>query len=166
MSRKIPPRDPWSAYRREVVAERRIGKGRKCICGESRPEALIPGTNPVSCAKCDRIRRRRTTNDDHHPFGRANNPLTLSLPVNDHRADLSAAQNDWPRKTLANEHGSPLLASAAAIRGYGDLMLYLAREHLLPAAEILELLDTKLERKHGKNYGKKLKLTTFETKSK
>lgn len=165
MPRKIPPRNPWLAYRREVIAARRIGKGRKCACGESRPEALIPGSNPMICARCDRIAHGRKTDDGHHLFGLAN-PLIISIPVNDHRADLSAAQNDWPRKTLANKHGSPLLVSAAAIRGYGDLMLYLVREHLLSAADILELLDTKLERKHGKRYWKKLKLTAFEPKSK
>src|SRR5260370_11586133 len=109
MSRTIPPRDPWAAYRREVVAVRRIGKGRKCTCGESRPEALIPGSNPMICARCDRIAHGRKTDDGHHVFGQAISPLSISIPVEDNRADLSAPQNSCPRITQASKHDTLFL---------------------------------------------------------
>jgi hypothetical protein len=89
----------------------------------------------------------------------------MSIPVNDHRADLSVAQHDWPRKTLENEEGSPLLVAAAVIRGFTDILLYLVQEYLLHVADLLELLDTSLERKVGKKYWRKMKLKAFEPKS-
>jgi hypothetical protein len=84
----------------------------------------------------------------------------LLVPVNDHRAVLSPAQYDWPRKTLENRYGSPTLVHAAKIRGSGDLLPYLYEEHVLPVAEYLERLDTLLTRKYGKRYWKKMKLGT------
>ena len=165
MARKIPPRNPRVAYRRSVVAARRFAIGTKCICGESRPEALVPGTKPTICYKCGRKFRKRKTRENHHLFGESNSPFTMSVPVNDHRAALSTAQYDWPRKTLQNEEGSPSLASAAFIRGFTDIIVYLIDEVLLPIAEMLEVLDTILKRKLGKKYWKKTKLKAFEPKS-
>jgi hypothetical protein len=52
--------------------------------------------------------------DAHHVAGKANSPITVPVPVNDHRACLSVAQADWPKSTLMNAHGSPLLAAAAS----------------------------------------------------
>src|SRR5271169_4105615 len=117
MARKIPPRNPRATYRRRAVAARRFGPGAKCKCGESRPEALIPGSKPVICAACDRRKRGRRKTDDHHMVGEANGPLTMRVPVNDHRGFLSPLQSEWPRKTLENPNGNPLLAKAAFIRG-------------------------------------------------
>jgi hypothetical protein len=161
----LPPRDPRAAHRRKVIAARRVGLGKKCTCGESRPEALIAGEDPAICARCDRKRRRWETSDYHHIFGIANSPVKISTPVTDHRASLSVSQQDWPRETLENRDGSPLLAAAAKIRGFGDFVLYLIQEHLLPGAEILEYLDAFLKRKLGKKYWKKMKLKAFEPPS-
>lgn len=158
------PRDPRAAFRRKVIAARRAGLGRKCACGESRPEALIPGEDPAICASCDRERRGRKMSDSHHIFGVANSPVTVLTPVNDHRAILSVAQQNWPRETLENREGSPMLAAAAKIRGFADFVLYLIQEHLLPIAGLLESLDTWLTRKLGKKYWKKMKLKAFEPK--
>lgn len=165
MEEGLSPRDPRAAHRRKVVAARRVGLDKKCTCGESRPEALIPGEDPAICARCDRKRRRWKTSDHHHIFGIANSPVKVSTPVNDHRACLSVSQQNWPRETLENSDGSPLLVSAAKIRGFGDFVLYLIQEHLLPAAEILERLDTILKRNLGKKYWKKMKLRAFEPPS-
>ena len=147
MARQTPPRDPKAMYRRETVAARRFGIGEKCACGESRPEALIAGTKPTMCCECDRKTHGRKTRDDHHLFGKANSPLTMSILANDHRACLNTAQYAWPRKTLENKDGSERLAGAAVIRGFTDTMLYLLREHLLPVADILEHLDTIVRKK-------------------
>jgi hypothetical protein len=160
----IPP-DPRSAHRRGVVAARRAGIGNKCACGELRPEALISGRVPAVCFSCDRERLGWKKSDRHHLFGAANSPVTVSGPVNDHRACLSVWQQRWPQETLKNQYGSPLLAAAAKIRGFSDFVLYLMNEHLLPIAQMLELLDTTLRKKRGTKYWKKLKLEAFEPES-
>lgn len=165
LGKKLPPREPRSAYRREAIAARRIGEGRKCACGEARPEALISGGDPIICFKCDRRQKTRRLTDAHHLAGRANSPIMILVPVNDHRAELSAAQYDWPRKTLQNPNRSPLLSAAAHLRGFADLMVYLLRVFLLWIADMLELLDTILERKLGQKWWKNTKLDSFEPKS-
>jgi len=165
MSRKIPPRNPRAAYRRQAVAERRRGIGAKCKCGESRPLTLIPGSDPTVCAACDRRKRGRRKSDNHHILGEANGPLTMRVPVNDHRGFLSRLQSEWPRTTLENSEGNPLLTKAASIRGYIDTSAYLHEQLLLPAAELLELLETREKRRGGKNKIKRTKLKAFERKS-
>lgn len=165
LGRKLPPRDPRSAYRREAIAARRIGEGNKCACGEDQPEALIAGSDPMTCAKCSRRRKGWKQTDDHHIAGKANNPTaTIGIPVNDHRADLSTAQQDWPKRTLQNPDHSPVLSAAAHIRGFADLIVYLLKTFLLWVAEMLELLDTIFERKLGKKWWKDTKLESFEPK--
>lgn len=160
MPRKLQTANARARHRRETLAIRRVGLGKKCACGESRPEAIIPGSRPTTCAKCDRARRQHNEWDRHHVFGEANSPVFILNPVNDHRAWLSVAQQDWPRRTLQNKYGSPNLVDAAAIRGFGDLLTYLYQKHVLPAAERLERLDTYLTRKYGKRYWKQIKLDT------
>jgi hypothetical protein len=162
MGTQISPENPRAAHRRKTIAARRIGEGNHCACGEDRPEALIAGSNPLVCAECDRRREYRTTRDDHHIAGAANNPITIAIRVNDHRAVLSTAQYSWPPKTLQNPDGSPLLSAGAHIRGYADVMLYLMKEFLLWIARMLELLDTILEQKMGRKWWRSTKLKSFE----
>jgi hypothetical protein len=155
MAKKRPPRDPRAAYGREVIAARRVGEGRKCTkCGETRPRALIPSSDPTICAKCDRKKRRRKTKDNHHIAGKANNDMTITIDVNDHRAELSEAQRDWPRKTLENPARSPLLSGAGHTRGFIDMKTYMAEEFLLWIAEMLE-----------QGWWKRTKLRRFEPKT-
>lgn len=163
MTTKIPAQDPRAAHRREGIAERRVGEGNRCACGEDRPEALIPGSDPLTCFECDRKTNRKTTTDAHHIAGAANNRgATIIVPVNDHRAELSVAQQDWPRKTLQNPDRSPLLSAAAHIRGFIDTIVYLITKFLLWIAGMLELLDTTLEKKLGQKWWKHTKLKSFE----
>ncbi len=138
MDKKPPQSDPIGAYQRGATAARRIGNGKQCACGESRPEALIENSVPVVCAACDRKKRGYTTMDDHHFAGKANNPATVPVPVNDHRASLTVAQADWPAETRNNPDGSPLLAAAACIRGFADWVVYLIQKGVLWIAEMLE----------------------------
>ncbi len=166
MSRRLPKRDPIAAYKREVTAARRIGVGAQCGCGEARPEALLAGSNPIICAECDRKRKGMTTTDDHHVGAEANDPTKIPAPVNDHRAELSGAQADWPKRTLENPDGSPLLAGAGCIRGYVDTTLYLAERILLPRAEMLEILDEYLVNELGPKWWKETKLEQFQGKNK
>jgi hypothetical protein len=146
----IIPRDPAAAYRRKAIASRRVGKDAACeACGETRPEALIPNSKPITCAACDRKRKGATTMDDHHFAGESNSPVTVPTPVNDHRAELSVAQQNWPKETRENPDGCPLLAGAACVRGFIDYIVYLIRKGLLCVAEMLEAFSAYFKEKLG-----------------
>jgi hypothetical protein len=138
MSRKRFVRDPIRAHQREVTAARRVGEGSKCACGEQRPLALIAGRSPITCAECDRKKRGKVTIDRHHIAGKANSPITVAVPVNDHRALLSEAQYDWPQSTLQNPDNNTNRMLAARVRGYIDIHEYLFDKLLREVAEILE----------------------------
>ena len=165
MPRKLPQRDPGAAYQRKAAAARRFPLGSRCSCGEMRPEAFVPGTNPLICTACDRLKRGKNVRDNHHVAGEANNSVTVPVPVNDHRADLSTAQYDWPKKTLENPNGSPLLVGAASIRGFLDTNAYLTEKLILPQAEILEYLDALLTEKFGPDWWKETELEQFRPRS-
>lgn len=164
MSREEEPGDQIRRYQRKAAASRRVGKNKKCPCGELRPEALVPGTKPAKCAACARRKQGKTTEDSHHPAGRANNPAAIRAPVNDHRAELSPAQYDWPSETLQNPKGSPLLAAAACIRGFVDTIFYLIKELLLWIPDMLEKLDALLALKLGRKWWVGTELETFAPK--
>ena len=149
MPPKIPQRDPAAAHGRKVRAARRVGLNSQCACGEKRPEALIAGSKPIMCAACKRIKEGKKTLDNHHITGKANSPMTIPVSVNDHRAELSVAQDDWPKETLENPDASPLLAGAARIRGFVDTIIYLIKKLLLWGAEMLETLDGFLAERLG-----------------
>jgi hypothetical protein len=149
MDPKLPQRDPGPASVRKANRKRCVGIGAQCACGETRPEALIANSNPTICAACDRKNKGKTIVDEHHPFGKANNPTTISVWVNDHRADLSPPQYGWPKRTLENPEGSPVLAGAAGIRGFVDTVVYLINRGILWIAEALEWLDAFLREKLG-----------------
>jgi hypothetical protein len=139
--KKKPGRDPIAAFERENRAARRVGQGSRCKCGEQRPLALIPGSQPTICADCQREKLGHSLLDNHHPAGKANDPTTIPIPVNDHRAVLSPEQYEWPQETWDNPSGSPILAGAACRRGYCETACYLVSSLLIPQAEMLEALD-------------------------
>lgn len=161
MARKLPPRDPVREEHHRTMAARRVGTDGKCACGESRPEALIPGSKPIICAECQRKQKEKTMMDAHHVAGRSNSPVTIPVPVNDHRAVLSPAQYDWPKKTLENPDESPLLAGAGCIRGFVDTGIYLMERLLLWTADMLEALDALLSEKLGPKWWCKTDLDKF-----
>jgi hypothetical protein len=82
--------------------------------------------------------------DQHHIGGRANSPITISIPANDHRAELSVLQQDWPKETLENPEGCPLRKGAACIRGFRDTLVHLIDQFLLWVADMLERVSAKL----------------------
>lgn len=161
---KLPQRDPSAAYVRKVTKARSVGIGAQCACGESRPEALIREGDCVICHECKRKENEMKTEDDHHPFGEANSPVTISVAVNDHVAELTPAQKDWPTKTLQNPDGSPLLAAAATLRGFIDTVLHLIEKGLHWIADMLEKADAFLTQKFGKNWWVGTELEKFATK--
>ncbi len=164
MPKKQPQRDPLGKYQRKATSARRVGAESQCACGEKRPEALIAGSNPTICADCERKKLGRKTFDDHHVPGKRNSPVTIPVPVNDHRAELSVAQLDWLKETRENPEGSPLLAAAAGTRGFADTNVYLVEKLLLPNAEMLECLDAYLEKKFGPKWWLNTELEQFAPK--
>ena len=145
------PRDPIASFERETRAVRRVGNI-KCKCGESKPLALIPGSNPPIFAACQRKKDGKSPFDNHHPAGRANNPFTIPINANDHRADLSPKQYEWPIETWKNPKGSPLRAGAGNVRGYCETDEHCVDRLLIPLAEMLEALDPFLEKRLGPNW--------------
>jgi len=166
MTKNVPPDDPTYAYARNAKAARRIGIGAQCTCGESRPEALIRDSKPIICHACEREKRRHSTSDNHHVAGKANSPETLPTPVNDHRAVLSVAQYGWPRQTLENPDGCPLLAAAACIRGFNDYIYYAIEKYLLSIPKMLETLSAFLAAKLGPKWWHNTPLEQFSPKPK
>ena len=162
MPRKLSQRDPIKAHQRKAAAARRVGENTQCAyCDETRPEALNTKSNPIACEECQRRRRGIMTMDNHHIAGKANSPITTSIPANDHQADLSNAQYDWPKETLENRDGSPLLRGAACVRGFADVVVYYAEQFLLWIAEMLELLSARLREEWGYKWWLKTDLKQF-----
>lgn len=142
-------KDPIKAAARRQQAQRRVGRDAACSCGEERPEALLPRRKPAICYECDAKRHGKSTFEVHHIAGRANDATTLRVPINDHRAELSIDQYDWPARTLQNPEGSPLLAIAARNRGFIDFVSCLIHELLEPIPGDLEACDAQLREKFG-----------------
>ena len=142
MKRSQSQPDATRKFQREEIAARRAGKNTRCTwCGETRLEALVTRSKPCYCAECRRKMKGQTIVDKHHVAGKANSPVTVVILVNEHRAVLSVAQRDWPRLTLENPYGCPLLAAAACIRGFIDTLYHLIDELLGWIAEMLEALS-------------------------
>lgn len=150
MKNTQPHPDPIKAHRRTEVAARRVGANNRCSCGESRAEALI-GSSAI-CAACKRKAKGHALTDDHHVAARVNSPVTISIPVNDHRAILSTAQYEWPKKTLENPEGCPLRAAAGCIRGFVDTLLYLCDRLLTWIVGLLETLSDYLIERLGNQW--------------
>lgn len=164
---KKTSRDPIASFERESRAARRAGAGNCCSsCGENRPLALIPGSGPKICAQCQREQLGRSPSDDHHPAGAANDPITIPIPANDHREQLSPQQYEWPPKTWANPSGSPIRAGAARVRGYCETNDYLVCSLLIPNAEMLETLDEFLEKRLGPRWWVGTEMERFAPKPK
>jgi hypothetical protein len=162
MKRSKPSDDPIKAFQRKAKASRRTGINNRCACGETRVEALIANTGV--CAECLRKRKGQDIMDDHHVAGKANSPATVAVPVNDHWAVLSEAQYDWPKATVENPEGCPLLAAAGCIRGFIDTTLYLIDELLHWIAKMLEVLSALLLERFGTQWWLNTPLARFARK--
>jgi hypothetical protein len=160
-----PPRDPIAAFERENRAARRAGRGSQCKCGEKRPLALIPGSKPTICAACQRVKFGHSLLDNHHPAGRANNPSSVPIPVNDHRALLSPMQYEWHPETFENPSRSPILAAAASVRGYSETGDYLLASLLIPNAKMLETLHAYLIKRLGPEWWVGTEMEPFAPKN-
>ncbi len=138
-------RDPIGAWLRSSRAQRRVGRSAACACGESRPFALISGRSPPICFRCERLAHGREPYELNHVFGKANSPLTIRYPVNDHRAVFNVKQLDWTPETLENVSGDPLLEGMARFHGLDDNVVHMLADciEFLPKMErVRELLVT------------------------
>ena len=162
MTSSKAPRDPIRAFQRKSKAVRRTGINNRCACGETRVEALI--ANSGICAECRRRCKGQNIMDKHHVAGKANSPITVSVRANDHRAVLSVAQYDWPRETLENSAGCPLLAGAGCIRGFIDTLRYMVETLLRWIAEMLEVLSVFMLEKYGPRWWVNTPLVVFTQK--
>jgi hypothetical protein len=165
MPNKITQRDPEAACVRKATATRRAGLNAQCPCGEKRPEALIAKGERKICHECKRKEEGKTTVDSHHVFAKANSPVTIPTPANDHRAELSVAQYDWPKRTLENPERSPLLAAAGAVRGFIDYIRYLIEKGLVWVAQMLEAADAFLVERLGPQWWVGTTLEPYSPKS-
>jgi hypothetical protein len=164
MKKSKAPRDPIGALQREAIAARRAGKNARCACGETRPEALVKENKPTRCVECTRKMKGQTAVDNHHVAGRANSPGAIAVPANDHKAVLSEAQYDWPRETLENPEGCPLLAAAGCIRGFIETLSYLIDTLLRWVAEMLEVTSAVLADRLGPQWWLDTPLAQFARK--
>jgi hypothetical protein len=118
-------------------------------CCEVDPFALS-GTHPRLI--CDEHRADAATRswvEGHHAKGRQNDPGDLiDVPANDH-ACLSELQRQWPRETLRNPDGSPLLRAAAALRGWLDVLRLIIERTVGWIPDLLEALDVWLQEANG-----------------
>jgi hypothetical protein len=159
MSNNASQNRPDRADRRSAASKRRLGTKKQCATGvENRPEALISGSDPRTCAACQRTAQGQSATDEHHLAGQHNHAATLPVPVNDHRARLSPAQLDWPTETLRNPNQCPLIKIAACTRGSADYIQYCIDRLLLWVAEALEELSAYLIERLGPDWWKN---TTF-----
>jgi hypothetical protein len=164
MPNKVTPRDPEAACIRKATAKRRAGLNAQCTCGEKRPEALSRKGKRLICYECKRKKDGATTVDAHHVFAKANSTVTIPTPVNDHRADLNVAQYDWPKETVENRDGSPLLAAAGVVRGFIDYIRYLIEKGLAWVAQMLEAADAHLSALLGPKWWVDTPLEVFAPK--
>lgn len=118
-------------------------------CGETSPFALS-GTHPhLICDEHRADAAGRTWIEGHHVQGKANDPGdVVPTPANDH-AEASELQRLWPRTTLRNQDGSPLLRAAAALRGWLDLLRLIIERTVGWIPELLEELDAWLRDQLG-----------------
>jgi hypothetical protein len=157
-------KEPMKAAARRSRSQRRVGDDAACVCGEMRPEALIQGRQPTVCYKCDAKQRGKSTFEVHEVAGRANDPTAITIPINDHRAELSVDQYDWPQRTLQNPDRSPLLAMSGCIRGFMATTYYLMERLLGWIPPQLETLDAFLCEQWGSQWWLKVPLRQLPPK--
>lgn len=155
----------WEAIAREGRKRDRLGQYAACEdCGEADPRALhqdrqaakdANGTDTVRCVECRLLAHDGVPIERHHLAGRANDPVTVPIPANEH-AVLSDLQLAWPRETLRNPDGSPLLKAAASLRGWLDVLRLNLDRTVGWIPEFLEWLDAALSVLAGPRWWEKL----------
>jgi hypothetical protein len=120
-------------------------------CAERDPFSLTGAHPELLCREHAADRDGRSWTERHHVATQANDPRTVPIPANDH-AVLTSYLPDWPRETLRNPDGSPLLRAAATIRGWLDVMRLLLERAVGGIPDFLERLDAYLREELGSRW--------------
>ena len=159
--RRTTEAKPTDRFARRATVRRRAGIGARCRCGETRAAALVKESQPTVCQECQRTVQGKATTDAHHVAGEANDATTIYVPTNDHVAELSERQHDWPEQTLQNPDGDPLLRAAACLRGGYDTVVYLVKRVFLWIPRMLETASEFLTQVLGRFYWRGTPLQAF-----
>jgi hypothetical protein len=124
-------------------------------CLETDPLALTGAQSNIVCEEHLADRQDNPWTPDHHCSGRANSPVMVPVPANDH-AVVSKVQSLWPRETLRNPKGSPLLRAAAAIRGWLEILRLTIDRTVGWVAPALEELDRLLTKRLGEGWWREI----------
>ncbi len=143
------PYKPDERERRREADFRRLGtrEPRCAQCGEDDPGPLELTPTGIICRECALRSDGKPATEKHHPAGKSNDRMSISIPANDHRV-LSDHQRDWPERTLRND-GSPLRLSAALIRGWLSIARLIIDRTLGWVPAFLEWLDDRLRDRIG-----------------
>jgi hypothetical protein len=137
-----PPGDRFEARLRQLGT--RTPRCRVAGCLEGDPEALTGVAPNLLCYEHLQDAMGRPWTERHHFAGQHNDPVAADIPGNDHRILTGAQQQEWPRATLRNSDGSPLLRAAALIRGWLDVLRLVILRGLGWVPPFLEWLDDAL----------------------
>jgi len=74
------------------------------------------------------------------------------VEVNDHRAELSVSQLNWPKEMLRNPTGCPVIAVAARIQGFAETLIHLLEKLILWIPEMLMGLSSFLKNELGEKW--------------
>jgi hypothetical protein len=144
--------EEWSERLEQKLAQ--LGTRTPSCCWEACEEIcpfMLTGADPeIYCSEHEAIRHGRPWLQAHHPPGQHNDPRTILLPANYHSV-LSELQYRWPRETLRNADGSPLLQAAALTRGLLDV-LYVVIVIASGVPVLLENLDAFLRERLGERW--------------
>jgi len=133
---------------REAKRTRTLGEDPRCpTCGETTQAALVKTKIGIRCYECLCHEQGKRTVENHHPFGRANDPSTVAIPGNIHRP-LSDAQRDWPAEARQNPERDPLRWIAAGLYGLHDHLAWWLDWLTRLATWFLELAEA-LRAQHG-----------------
>jgi hypothetical protein len=120
-------------------------------CPESDPFALTQTPDGLHCYECQALATGRSWTERQHPAGRRNHPATVPIPGNDHRV-VDDHKHEWPRETLRNPDGSPLLRAAACLRGWLDTLRLIVDRTVGWIPPFLERLDAWLTDQLGSGW--------------
>jgi hypothetical protein len=138
-----------------------LGPDARCWkCGCADPTVLHRRGTKIWCYECSSAQPGKTTVEEHHLVGKANDPeLTAGVPGNLH-LPLTDAQTDWPRAVRYNPERDPLLWLAALCLSLRDI----ARElvgRLEAIAQFLVQLSRALQELLGTRWWVDLGLDLF-----
>ena len=112
-------------------------------CKETNPFTMVGCHPDIWCYEHQLLNMGKHPYESHHQAGQHNSDVEADVPGNDHRV-ISELQAHWPEDTLRNPEQSPLLAAAAAIRGWMDVLRIILDRSVGWIPEFLEWLHVVL----------------------